>query len=261
MMLSVLTMMVGAMSPGANAAQDAPCVQDANVDTCWSAGVAAEKRGDKVAALAAYDRSCEAGFQQGGCYEAGKLYLTDPALRDAAMGERRMAAVCASDDVGIGPYACRYLGVMYRDGTSGAPQPGAAFAALSKACFLHNPAPFIDGEGCAQLARSVPARGAVRLKTGAAWDRDYLAWLGLAMGCTDARPDLCDQARQRYRAAAAAKAGWVARCDEEVAEEDEKMRCAALAGVPKDQSFEARQVQRLQLVSLFRTATIGLRDQ
>lgn len=260
MMLSVLTMIAGAMSPGADAVQEAPCVQDNNVDTCWSAGVAAEKRGDKVAALAAYDRSCEAGFQQGGCYEAGKLYLTEPALRDAAMGERRMAAVCASDDVGIGPYACRYLGVMYRDGTGGAAQPGAAFAALSKACFLHNPAPFIDGEGCAQLARSVPVRGAVRLKPGAAWDRDYLAWLGLAMGCTDARPDLCDQAQRRHRAAVAAKAGWVARCDEEVAE-DAGISCAALAQVPKDQPFEARKAQRLQLVSLFRTATIGLCDR
>lgn len=56
-----------------------PCAPEANVDTCWRAGVKAEKRGDAKAALAAYEASCAAGLQISGCYEAGKIYFLKPA--------------------------------------------------------------------------------------------------------------------------------------------------------------------------------------
>ena len=41
---------------------EAVCTAVDDVDSCWTAGVLAERRGDAAAAFAAYDRSCSAGL-------------------------------------------------------------------------------------------------------------------------------------------------------------------------------------------------------
>ncbi len=123
------------------------CTRDANVDGCWREGVKAEKRGDAVAALAAYEASCAAGFQTGGCYEAGKIYFLNAKLRDYGKSKEKMAKVCESGDVGVAPYACKYLGIIYQKGLSVKPEPKRAFSNLAKSCFPSGE-PFIDGGGC-----------------------------------------------------------------------------------------------------------------
>lgn len=139
LLLASVMVIVEVIASGRGAVQAQPavqdpsppaCVKDSNVDSCWSAGVAAEKRNDAAAALANYERSCAAGFQMGGCYEAGKIYFLDPAHRNYGIAKDRMTLVCDSDDAGIGPYACKYLGIIYRNGLTAKPQVDLAFRPL-----------------------------------------------------------------------------------------------------------------------------------
>lgn len=243
-----------AASPAGSAPSPAVCVKDTNVDSCWRAAVAAEQGKDAAAALANYERSCEAGFQMGGCYEAGKIYLLDPAHRNYGVAKDRMARVCDSDDVGIGPYACKYLGTIYRDGLTAEPQIDLAFRPLSRACFLHNAEPFIDGNGCEILAEALPTADDMGLSE-TAWQRDYIAYLAYAMGCTDDMPALCRKASLVLHQAAAAKAAWLARCGEELEESPFSGTCGAVADPAISTAFEQRQELRRTLVRMFRDAT------
>lgn len=233
---------------------DSACEREANVDTCWRAGVAAEKAGDARKALAAYDRSCDAGFQLGGCYEAGKIYFLDRSLRDYRAANTRLARVCASDDVGIGPYACKFVGILYRDRLVAGAGPDRAFQALSRACFLHNDAPFIDGSGCEVLAGSVPTAAEMAV-SGDVWHRDYIAYLALVMGCSDAMPSLCEKAEALHRRAAAQSARWVRLCADELSTIGFSGTCPDLVKAAATPDFDRRQATRRQLVRLFRNAT------
>lgn len=230
------------------------CVQDANVDSCWRSGVAAEKRGDSGAALAAYEASCTAGFQMGGCYEAGKIYFLNVQLRDYAASKDRMARVCESDDVGIGPYACKYLGIIYRNGLSGTAQLDRAFAILSRSCFLHNDAPFIDGNGCEILADSIPGADEMGVAD-EVWQPDYIAYLAFAMGCSDDMPALCARALAIHGRATAHSARWLARCEEDVEAVGFSGRCEDLARSASVAGYEQRQAFRRHLVRIFNRAT------
>jgi hypothetical protein len=143
-----------------------PCEEDFNVDTCWSLGVGAARGGDLRGALGHYDMSCEAGFNDLGCYEAGKLYLQNRQLRDYAKAKARFTRVCDGEDPGRGPYACKYLGWMHLTATGVSRDLDKAWSRLALACFLHNDADMIDPEGvtssprrsppCAQLHRAAP---------------------------------------------------------------------------------------------------------
>lgn len=230
------------------------CTPEANVDSCWEAGVAAEKRGDAKAALAAYDMSCNAGFQMGGCYEAGKIYFLNVDLRDYEAAQERMEIVCGSDDVGIGPYACKYLGIIYRNGLTGQPQIDRAFAELSRACFLHNPAPFIDGNGCEILADSIP--DAAEMGVGEEiWQPEYIAYLAFAMGCSDDMPGLCERARAIHSRAAAQSARWLDRCADDVEAVGFAGQCGDLSRAASVADYEQRQAFRRDLVDMYRRAT------
>ncbi|MGV2068162.1 hypothetical protein [Agrobacterium sp. 22-226-1] len=263
LLLASVMVIVEVIASGRGAVQAQPavqdpsppaCVKDSNVDSCWSAGVAAEKRNDAAAALANYERSCAAGFQMGGCYEAGKIYFLDPAHRNYGIAKDRMTLVCDSDDAGIGPYACKYLGIIYRNGLTAKPQVDLAFRPLSRSCFLHNTEPFIDGNGCEILAESLPAADDMGLSD-AAWQRDYIAYLAYAMGCTDDTPALCTKARDKYRRAVAASASWPARCVEELEQSPFPGNCDAVADAGMSARFEQRQELRRTLVGMFRNAT------
>lgn len=264
--VSMMSWAIFSGAPTAQAAQRIPsahspvrgqsspaCTQDGNVDSCWRAGVAAEKRGDARAALANYERSCAAGFQMSGCYEAGKVYFLDRNLRDYGASKDRMARVCDSDDVGIGPYACKYLGIIYRNGLTGKPQRDRAFLPLSRSCFLHNAEPFIDGSGCEILGESLPDADEMGVSPNL-WQRDYIAYLSFAMGCTDDMPALCAKARAIHRRAMAASASWLKRCAKDLEATAFSGRCEELA-VPATVGYEQRQALRRQLVRMFRNAT------
>ncbi|MGV0908569.1 hypothetical protein [Martelella sp. FOR1707] len=265
--LVAFLMMTGAVATGASAAEPRQsarvsmgeqtildCTPDANVDSCWEAGVAAEKHGDAQAALAAYEASFNAGFQVGGCYEAGKIYFLNVALRDYEAAQERMESVCESDDVGIGPYACKYLGIIYRNGLTGEPQTDRAFAELSRACFLHNPAPFIDGNGCEILADSIP--GADEMGVDAEiWQPEYIAYLAYVMGCSDDMPALCDRALEIHRRAVAQSARWLGRCAEDVEAVGFPGQCEDLSRAASVADYEQRQTFRRRLVSMYHRAT------
>jgi TPR repeat protein len=190
----------------------------------------------------------------GGCYEAGKIYFLDPARRNYDMAKDRMTRVCDSDDAGIGPYACKYLGIIFRNGLTAKPQIDLAFRPLSRSCFLHNAEPFIDGNGCEILAESLPTADDMGLPE-AAWQRNYIAYLAYVMGCTDDMPALCAKARNIYRQAVAASASWPARCVEELERSSFPGACDALANPGMSATFEQRQKLRRTLVLMFRTAT------
>ncbi|MCW2370242.1 TPR repeat protein [Sphingobium sp. B1D7B] len=264
--LAALVMMIGAMflssAATAQPAQassggepsSAACVKDSNVDSCWQAGVAAERRGDARAALAAYEASCDAGFQVGGCYEAGKIYFLNSTLRDYGAAKEKMARVCDSSDIGIGPYACKYLGIIYRRGLAGQPQLDRAFNILSRACFLHNDSPFIDGNGCEILADDIPDADALGVSDDV-WAPDYIAYLAFAMGCTDDMPALCTRALTIHDRAVATSAGWLARCAEDAGAVQFSGRCGDLARAATVDNFDQRQALRRRLVRMFVRAT------
>lgn len=260
MIWAVLVMAIAGLSPAsphgggrATAIQAASdCTRDANVDSCWRAGVQAEKRGDAVAALAAYEASCTAGFQIGGCYEAGKIYFLDAALRNYGNSKDRMVRVCQSDDVGIAPYACKYLGIIYQKGLSVKPQPAQAFSYLARSCFP-NGEPFIDGGGCELLGNHVPDVDAMEVAD-EVWHPSYIAYLAFAMGCSDAMPAQCNQAKALHRRAVAQSAGWLARCTED-AEAVAWGGCEDMVRSASVSDHAARQAFRRAMIRVFHRAT------
>lgn len=233
-------------------AADAPaCKPDNNVDTCWSRGVDAARRGDLRAALEHYDLSCDARIGTMGCYEAGKLYLHIRQLRDYARAKDRLARTCAGDDSGQGPYACKYLGWMSFTGTGVPRNLDMAFGYLGRACFLHNDAILIDPEGCHFLGRT-----ALELRSRSPRDAaraDYLAYLAFAQGCTDDAKTVCNEARQLYRREVARAASWTRQCDNDASEHGAISKCAELAISGDD--YDTAQAARRQLASLFRAVS------
>ncbi|MFC0205771.1 SEL1-like repeat protein [Novosphingobium soli] len=231
----------------------AGCSQDANVDTCWRAGVQAEKLGNAEAALAAYEASCTAGFQVGGCYEAGKIYFLNPRLRDYGRSKAKMAQVCESDDVGVAPYACKYLGIIYQKGLSVTPRPERAFGYFAKACFPRGE-PFIDGSGCELLGNHIPDANAMGV-VGDLWQPDYIAYLAFAMGCSDRMPAQCNQAGVIHRRAVAQSADWLARCAEDAAAVQSLERCEDIVRLALADDYDTRQAFRRGMVRMFHRAT------
>jgi len=233
--------------------QSAACAPDANVDSCWRAGVKAEKRGDAKAALAAYEASCAAGLHVGGCYEAGKVYFLNPELRDYGKSKDRMTQVCEATDPGIGPYACKYLGIIHRKGFSGEPRIDQAFAYFSRSCFPSGE-PFIDGNGCELLADDVPGADAMGV-SGEVWHPGYIAYLAFAMGCSDGMPSLCGRALALHRKAIAQSASWLARCVEDAQAVGFSGRCESVVQSASSADYEQRQAFRRRLVRMFHRAT------
>lgn len=264
-LLSLLTVMGLAITPhpvvaqqtqGAEAAMDGQstvCAPEANVDSCWRAGVKANKGGDAKAALAAYEASCAAGLQINGCYEAGKLYFLDPQLRDYGKAKDRLAPVCDGSDPGLAPYACKFVGIIYRKGLSAERSAEQAFAYLSKSCFPRNE-PFIDGNGCEILADSVPDADAIGVSD-EVWHLGYIAYLALAMGCSDGMPLLCGRAQAIHRTAIAQSARWLARCVEDAQAVGFSDGCETVVRSASPAQFEQRQLFRRRLVQMFHRAT------
>jgi hypothetical protein len=247
-----------ALLPASAAPSDAEtattCAAVANVDSCWEAGVAAERRGDAAAALAAYDRSCSAGWTINGCYEVGKITFLNPNLRDYRLSRARMARVCGSDDIGMGPYGCTYLGIMQRDGLGGARQPREATLTFVRACFTHNTDHYLDGRGCAALADSLPDATTMG-QSHISWPRAYIRYLAYAMGCTDGMPALCRKAGEVYRQSVAASAKWLAECEDQLQGRAPAGTCPRLADPKLSAAADQSHALRGSLANLFRVAT------
>jgi TPR repeat protein len=238
----------------AAAADSPPCEAENNVDTCWSRGVSAARAGDLRAALEHYDLSCAARIMTSGCYEAGKLYLQNRQLRDYVRARQSLARTCDSDDPGQGPYACKYLGWMYLTGTGVERNLNLAFGALAQACFLHNDAILIDGEGCHFLGQAIFERRGRSLR--GEDDADYLAFISFAQGCTDEAETVCDEARALLLRGKASAAPWVKRCDQDARQYGDIGSCAGLAATSTD--YDVRQAARRQLKSLFSKVSVAM---
>lgn len=230
------------------------CAAVDDVDSCWKDGVLAERRGDAAAALAAYDRSCSAGLTINGCYEAGKIAFLNPALRDYRLARKRMARVCASSGVGLGPYGCTYLGIMQRDGLGGERLDRESTYSFVRACFTHNADHYLDGRGCAALADSLPA-APVMGRSDAQWPREYLRYLAYAMGCTDGMSALCAKASEIYRRGEAASAGWLVVCEDPLLPRAPAGTCPQLADPALSAELSQRQILRRTLADRFGAAT------
>lgn len=236
------------------AAQSAPCEAENNVDTCWSRGVSAARGGDLRGALEHYDMSCAARIMTAGCYEAGKLYLQNRQLRDYTRARQSLARTCDGDDPGQGPYACKYLGWMYLTGTGVERNLDMAFRKLAQACFLHNDAILIDGEGCHFLGQVVlERREHPSVKSAHA---DYLAFLAFAQGCTDDAETVCDEARTLLRRGQADAAPWVKQCDRDAGRYGGLRTCAEMMTASPD--YDVRQDVRRRLKSLFSQASVSM---
>lgn len=230
------------------------CAAVDDVDSCWKAGVLAERRGDTAAALAAYDLSCSAGFTINGCYEAGKIAFLNPGLRDYRLARKRMARVCASSDVGMGPYGCTYLGVMQRDGLGGEKLARESAYSFVRACFTHNADHYLDGRGCAALGDGLPPAHAMG-RSDAQWPLEYLRYLAYAMGCTDGMPALCAKASEIYRRGEAASAGWLIACEDPQLPRAPAGTCPLLADPALSAESSQRQILRRTLADRFDAAT------
>jgi hypothetical protein len=237
------------------ASESPPCEQEFNVDTCWGLGVDAERGGDLGLALAYYDKSCDAKLGPViGCYEAGKLYLQSRKLRNYARAYDRFAFVCDSDEIGEGPYACKYLGWMHHTGIGANKDPSKAWSYLARACFLHNEQLMIDAEGChffaeVALKGSAPKSAKDELKRRA---NPYLAYLALAMGCTDGAEGICTQAKSFFASQKAASSAWIAQCDRDIGAEQPATDCAGL--IRRQQDYDTTQALRRQIFSRFQDA-------
>lgn len=230
------------------------CTAVDDVDSCWKAGVLAERRGDAAAAFNAYERSCSAGLTINGCYEAGKIAFLNPALRDYRLARKRMARVCASGDVGLGPYGCTYLGIMQRDGLGGERLARESAYSFVRACFTHNADHRLDGRGCEALADSLPAARAMG-RSDAQWPREYLRYLAYAMGCTDGMPALCAKASAIYRRGEAESSGWLVACDDPLLPRAPAGTCSRLADPALSAEPSQREILRRTLADRFGAAT------
>jgi hypothetical protein len=236
-----------------------PCTRDSDTDTCWSYGVSASRSGDLALALGYFDKSCQAALSTYGCYEAGKLYLQNKKLRSYAQAHDRLTRVCNSDEIGQGPYACKYLGWMHHTGIGAEKDPSKAWGYLAKACFLHNQLT-IDAEGChffAKTVLTVHPSGTVqqqRERVGGA----YLAYLALAMGCTDGAQGLCAEAQSFLANGKAASAAWVTRCDQDIDGTRPAANCAGL--ILQSTEFDPESALRKQILSHFEDGLDAAKD-
>lgn len=234
-----------------------PCEKDSNVDTCWSLAVAAERGGDLALALEYYDKSCDAELGPGvgvGCYDAGKLYLQSRKLRNYARAYDRFTRVCESNEIGEGPYACKYLGWMHHTGIGAKKDPDKAWSYLSQACFLHNDVLMIDAEGCHFFAEAVLNARAPR---GAQYQQkreasDYLIYLALAMGCTDGAEGICAEAGSFLASGTTASAAWISRCDQDIGATPPAVDCAGL--IKRQEDYDTNEALRRQIFSRFHGA-------
>lgn len=190
------------------------CEKDADLDSCWK--TAAEHReSDPAQALFYFEQSCEFGHHPWGCYEAGKLYLHNSDLRDYTKASVRFETVCKSDAVGVGPYACKFLGWMHTAGIGMDKDQKTAANLLSKACFSHNILT-TDPEGCTLLADGLlqgqfdSIINAEKLRE--AERPKYLAYLAYSRACLDGAKDICEKANELLVLEQSAKAGWVEVC-------------------------------------------------
>lgn len=251
--LAAVSAPASARSERINGTDSAACTRDGNVDSCWRDGVQAEKRGDAEAALAAFEASCTAGFQVGGCYDAGKIYFLNAKLRDYGRSKEKMAQVCASDDVGVAPYACKYLGIIYQKGLSVSLGLEQAFGYFAKACFPQGE-PFIDGSGCELLGNHVPGADEMGVAD-ELWEPEYIAYLAFAMGCSDDMPAQCNQALAMQKRAVAQSASWLARCAEDAEAAQFTEKCEDMVRAASADDYDARQTFRRAMVRIFRRAT------
>jgi TPR repeat protein len=231
-----------------------PCEQQSNVDSCWSLGVSAERGGDLPLALGYYDKSCDAKLGLGvgvGCYDAGKLYLQNRKLRNYARAYDRFIRVCESDEIGEGPYACKYLGWMHQTGIGAKKDPNKAWRYLSQACFLHNDELMIDAEGCHFFAQAIlkarPPKGAQYQQKREA--SDYLIYLALAMGCNDGAEGICTEVKSFLANGKTTAATWISRCDQDTDGASPAVDCAGL--IKRQQDYDINQALRKQIFSLF----------
>jgi hypothetical protein len=230
--------------------QSSPCDKENDVDTCWSYGVAASRGGDLALALGYFDKSCDAALFTYGCYEAGKLYLQNRKLRDYAKASDRLIRVCNSDEIGQGPYACKYLGWMHHTGIGAEKDARKAWDYLAKACFLHNELT-IDAEGCHFFAKTVLKVHPLgnmqqqRKQVGGA----YLAYLALAMGCSDGAEGLCAEAKSFLANGKASSAAWVTRCDQAISGTPPANNCAGL--IVQSTESDSNSELRKQILSHF----------
>jgi len=238
----------------APANQSPPCKADFNVDTCWSRGVGSARGGDLRGALGHYDMSCNAGLNDLGCYEAGKLYLQNRQLRDYTKAQARFTRVCDGDDPGRGPYACKYLGWMHLTATGVSRDLDKAWPRLALACFLHNDADMIDPEGCHFFAKTVFA---VRDAAPSRYTRaDFLAYVALSQACTDNARTVCDEARALYRTGAGQHAPWIKSCDAVIRASRTFSSCEEMARFQED--YETAMTTRRYLKALFLAALNNL---
>ncbi|MGL4236360.1 tetratricopeptide repeat protein, partial [Tabrizicola sp.] len=195
------------------ASEAPPCERDWNVDTCWGRGVDYEKLGDLAGALAHYDMSCDAEFQAGGCYNAGKIYLHDRELRDYDRAYDRLSRSCDNNEIGEGPYACKYLGWMHQTGIGAEKDADKAWQLLRRACFPQDDGEMVlivDSEGCHFLAKAAQTLYPVSVvpnQTGA-----YVAFLALAMGCAEGAEGICEEAKAFLASETAASGLWIEEC-------------------------------------------------
>lgn len=221
-----------------------PCKEQFNVDSCWSVGVSATRAGDLATALSQFDKSCAAGFNTVGCYDAGKLYLHNRQLRNYDRARERLSRVCEEGVPGEGPYACKYLGWMSLTGIGAPRDLDQAWAKLKRACFPAEEDPLIDAEGCHFLAQTAQTNDM----------GNYVAYVALAMGCTDGdnAKTLCQEARTLYRRESGRKAAWIARCDTDAARRTSQSSCADLVRDKRD--WEATKQARRDMAAMMAVA-------
>lgn len=198
--------------------------------------------------------SCEAGFNDLGCYEAAKLYLQNRQLRDDAKAKERFTHVCDGNDPGRGPYFCKYLGWMHLTATGVRCDLDKAWSRLALACFLHNDADMIDPEGGHFFAKTVAAvRAAAPSRTARA---DFLAYVALSQACTHDARTVCDEARARNRTGAGQHAPWIKSCDAVVRASRTFSSCEEMARFQGD--YESAMATRRNLKALFLAALNNL---
>ena len=193
------------------------CEAKNNVDTCWSRAIGLADT-DPAQALFYYDLSCDFGHQTGGCYNAGKTYLHNKKLHDYPKAYQRFESVCASDDLGEGPYACKYLGWMHMTGIGATKDHALAADFLSRACFRHNDLTS-DAEGCALLGDGLMKGWFNSIISDAKETRksdrpSYLAYLAYSRACQDNAEDMCAKAKEIYAGAQLKEAAWISACDD-----------------------------------------------
>lgn len=193
------------------------CEAENNVDTCWSRAIDFDET-DPAQALFYYDLSCDFGHQTGGCYSAGKIYLHNKKLHDYPKAYQRFEGVCASDDVGEGPYACKFLGWMHMTGIGAIKDHELAANFLSLACLRHNELTS-DSEGCALLGDGLMQGKFNSIIADAGKIRKserplYLAYLAYSRACQDNAEDMCAKAKAVYDDGRAKDQLWMDACDE-----------------------------------------------